>query len=620
MNTTGALLPGTTLQNGKYTIKRVLGQGATGITYLATTEQQLSGNLSGFSEKVQVAIKEFYFKEECQRDAGTQSISIANTNNDAKVEQFKKSFVKEARRIAGLSHPNIVHVLGIFEENNTVYYVMQYIRGGSIKNYIDEHGPVPEKEAVKYALQVSSALQYMHEKKMCHYDLKPGNIMLSEDEDAMLIDFGISKNYDDNGQETSTTPPGLTKGFAPLEQYTSVSEFSPLIDVYSLGATLYAMLTATTPPEPMKWVDGHFTEKPENVSADLWNIVRKAMSLAGRDRPTMAEFHTLLTVYSKSGPARLNGDETIYDGTCPTGGITDAYFEVNNVQCCSAPRCKRDASITPSQKREKTILHIPEKKGLIKRVRSLFGRNGDMVNSAIFAPAMISKGDDMMVQVFIYKDEETDRIVLEAISSDKKATKRKYAPLNFIIKKGDKVSIRLDIKNLSLSDNFKELIWQGKYTSSAFYVSLPENFNRNILFGEITLAVNGLLLGQLQFETGIENNVSEQGSAEIVSKSYKKVFISYSHKDAEIANVIAESYKAMETVDYFYDRHSLSPGEIYERKIFDYIDSCDLFILCWSKNAEKSEWVKKERNRAFYAALDVPPRLRLYPSIHPKQL
>ena len=317
MNTTGALLPGTTLQNGKYTIKRVLGQGATGITYLATTEQQLSGNLSGFSEKVQVAIKEFYFKEECQRDAGTQSISIANTNNDAKVEQFTKSFVKEARRIAGLSHPNIVHVLGIFEENNTVYYVMQYIRGGSIKNYIDEHGPVPEKEAVKYALQVSSALQYMHEKKMCHYDLKPGNIMLSEDEDAMLIDFGISKNYDDNGQETSTTPPGLTKGFAPLEQYTSVSEFSPLIDVYSLGATLYAMLTATTPPEPMKWVDGHFTEKPENVSADLWNIVRKAMSLAGRDRPTMAEFHTLLTVYSKSGPARLNGDDTYYE-TDPT--------------------------------------------------------------------------------------------------------------------------------------------------------------------------------------------------------------------------------------------------------------------------------------------------------------
>lgn len=317
----GALQPGTTLQEGRYTIKKVLGQGATGITYLATTEQKLSGNLSGFSEKVQVAIKEFYFKEECQRNSVTQNVVIANTNYDAKVEQFKKSFVKEAKRIAGLSHPNIVHVLSIFEENGTVYYVMQYIRGGSIKNLIDEQGPIPEDRAVKWAIEVASALNYMHEKKMCHYDLKPGNIMLSEDDDAMLIDFGISKNYDDNGQETSTTPPGLTKGFAPLEQYTSVSEFSPLIDVYSLGATLYAMLTGTTPPEPMKWVDGHFTEKPQNVSDDLWNVVRKAMSLAGRDRPTMSELHTLLSICRGGGSGSAGGDETFYEnGSGGSGG------------------------------------------------------------------------------------------------------------------------------------------------------------------------------------------------------------------------------------------------------------------------------------------------------------
>lgn len=316
----GALQPGTTLQGGRYTIKRALGQGATGITYLATTEQKLSGNLSGFSEKVQVAIKEFYFKEECQRNAVTQNVVIANTNYDAKVEQFKKSFVKEAKRIAGLSHPNIVHVLSIFEENGTVYYVMQYIRGGAIKDQIDLHGPIPEDKAVKWAIEVASALNYMHEKKMCHYDLKPGNIMLSEDDEAMLIDFGISKNYDDNGQETSTTPPGLTKGFAPLEQYTSVSEFSPQIDVYSLGATLYAMLTGSTPPEPMKWVDGHFTEKPQNVSQDLWNVVRKAMSLAGRDRPTMSELQTLLSLCRGGGGGSVGSDETFYENGSGSSG------------------------------------------------------------------------------------------------------------------------------------------------------------------------------------------------------------------------------------------------------------------------------------------------------------
>jgi len=317
----GALPIGATLQDGTYTIDSVLGQGATGITYLASMQQRLTGNLSEFSEKVQVAIKEFYFKEECRREGTTQNVVIANTNYDAKVAQFKKSFIKEAKRIAGLSHPNIVHVLGIFEENNTVYYVMQYIRGGSLKDYIDAHGAVPSYKAVKYALQVASALDYMHKKNMCHYDLKPGNIMLSSDDNAMLIDFGIAKNYDNSGQETSTTPPGLTKGYAPLEQYTSVTEFSPLIDVYSLGATLYAMLTGHTPPEPMKWVGGNFTECPSGISESLWTIVKKAMAVASKDRPTMEQLHQMLEAPEE--PVDLeDGDETVYGD--------DIKIDINN--------------------------------------------------------------------------------------------------------------------------------------------------------------------------------------------------------------------------------------------------------------------------------------------------
>lgn len=306
----GALPRGTTLQNGTYTIERALGQGATGITYLANMKQRLSGNLSEFSENVQVAIKEFYFKDECNRESTTQNVVIANTNYDAKVSQFKKSFIKEARRIAGLSHPNIVHVLGIFEENNTVYYVMQYIRGGSIKDLIENNGAMPAEKVLKYASQVASALEYMHGKNMCHYDLKPGNIMLSSDDNAMLIDFGIAKNYDNNGQETSTTPPGLTKGYAPMEQYSSVTEFSPKIDVYSLGATMYAMLLGTTPPEPVKWFQNGFTEKPDNIPNNIWSIVKKAMSMTAKERPTMRELQEMLQ--NPEAEDSQEQDSTIY--------------------------------------------------------------------------------------------------------------------------------------------------------------------------------------------------------------------------------------------------------------------------------------------------------------------
>lgn len=313
----GALPIGTTLQNGTYIIERALGQGATGITYLASMSTQLAGNLSEFSQKVPVAIKEFYFKDECSRESTTQNVVIANTNYDAKVAQFKKSFVKEARRIAKLSHQNIVHVLSIFDENGTVYYVMQYFNGGSIKDLIDEKGALPVDKAVKYATQAASALNYMHDKNMCHYDMKPGNIMLSDDDNARLIDFGIAKNYDNNGQETSTTPPGLTKGFAPIEQYTSVTEFSPKIDVYSLGATLFAMLTGQTPLEPMNWYAKGFPAKPENVPEKLWNIVKCAMSFGSKERPSMEELKIMLEDFTRNPVEVITSpslfEETVYE-------------------------------------------------------------------------------------------------------------------------------------------------------------------------------------------------------------------------------------------------------------------------------------------------------------------
>lgn len=282
---------GTRLQNGKYVLQKVLGQGATGITYLASMRQTLEGNLATFEEFVDVAIKEFYLKNECARGETTSNVVIPNTKNNLQVDQFKKSFVKEARRIAGLSHPNIVHVLGVFNENDTVYYVMQYIKGGSLKQLIERKGKLSEDEALGYILEIASALEYMHERKnMCHYDLKPGNIMLNSRGHAMLIDFGIAKNYDADGHETSTTPPGLTKGYAPIEQYSSIEGFSPKSDVYSLGATLYHMLLGKVPPEPFAWLGNKkFPECPVGISEEAWNLVRKMMSFTQEERPTMRE-------------------------------------------------------------------------------------------------------------------------------------------------------------------------------------------------------------------------------------------------------------------------------------------------------------------------------------------
>lgn len=291
----GALLPGTTLDHGRYIITRTLGQGATAITYLATTQQTVQGNLGTAMASVQVAIKEFFLKDECQRVGDTSSVGIINTNNAQKIHKFREAFANEARKLAKLSHPNIVNVTSLFEDKGTFYYVMDYLPGGSLRDIV-ARGPLPEALALSYVTDVAAALLYMHNQSMCHYDVKPANIMLAANGTngtmACLLDFGIAKNYDSQGQGTTTTPVGLTKGFAPIEQYRGVTTFSPAIDTYSLGATLCNLLTGEMPPDPTE--DMKLPPKPANVSERTWQIVRRAMAYLSYQRPTMAQMLQML--------------------------------------------------------------------------------------------------------------------------------------------------------------------------------------------------------------------------------------------------------------------------------------------------------------------------------------
>ena len=284
------LKAGAVLQQGKYRILSVLGQGGFGITYLA--EQSLLGR--------KVAIKEFYMKELCNRDEDTSQVTVGSVGSRELVERFRQKFFKEACNIASLEHKHIVPIIDIFEENGTVYYVMKYFSGGSLSF----NSAIPEDVALRYAKQLASALRFIHQKRMMHLDIKPSNILLDDEGNVVLIDFGLAKQYDNAGQQTSTTPVGISHGYAPIEQYRSggVSAFSPATDIYSLGATLYKLLTGTTPPEAMDIVATGVPACPANVSAETWNAVKSAMQPAASSRPqSVDEFLSLLSENGTEG-------------------------------------------------------------------------------------------------------------------------------------------------------------------------------------------------------------------------------------------------------------------------------------------------------------------------------
>ena len=201
------LSPGAMLQGGKYRIESILGQGGFGITYLAT--QVSLGR--------KVAIKEFFMKEHCNRDTTSSFVSVGSQGSEDIVRRFREKFMKEALLIAGVEHKHIVRIIDTFEENGTAYYVMKHIAGGSLSSLVKKGKAMPVDIALKYVRQVAEALAYCHERNIAHLDVKPGNILI-QDGVAVLIDFGISKHYNEDGDQTSSTPIGISKGYAPLEK------------------------------------------------------------------------------------------------------------------------------------------------------------------------------------------------------------------------------------------------------------------------------------------------------------------------------------------------------------------------------------------------------------------
>ena len=267
-----------TLQDGNYRILKVLGQGGFGITYLAIQVR--------LDRKV--AIKEFFMKDFCERNETTRQVTLGTAGSRETVNSCRKKFLKEAKHIAKLDHPNIIRIIDVFDENSTSYYVMEYIEGGSLSNKLGTTG-LSMSEATRYILQVAEALKYIHKKNIAHLDIKPSNIMLNGNDEIVLIDFGVSKQYDfSTGGQTSVSPVGCSSGYAPLEQYdpNGVKDFSPQTDIYSLGATYFKLLTGITPLNAFGITKGFLQEnlKAKGVPTAVISIICKSMEKSKENR------------------------------------------------------------------------------------------------------------------------------------------------------------------------------------------------------------------------------------------------------------------------------------------------------------------------------------------------
>lgn len=299
MSHKNVLAPGTKVEGTcyTYTIERMLGKGAYGITYLTSTVVPVNGEYGVIDMNVFVTLKEFFMDGRMTRNGD----AVERNTNDTELDTFARCFFLEADKLSSLSHPNIVKVLEVFTANNTCYYSMEYISGGSLHDYIQKKNGLPEHEALKYIRQLGSALHYMHEHMMLHLDVKPSNIMLASDGKLTLIDYGLSVQFETDGKPESGDGMGCgTPGYAPLEQSDTdeQSTFDPRLDVYALGATYYKMLTGYKPRPAVEILQNGINTVPlvsKNVSQQSIDAIKAAMQPAAADRlNTVDEFLTML--------------------------------------------------------------------------------------------------------------------------------------------------------------------------------------------------------------------------------------------------------------------------------------------------------------------------------------
>ena len=299
------MLPvGRTLQMGKYVVEKHLSSGGFGNTYIVVNTQ--------FEERR--ALKEFFIKGINERDGNNTTVSVSNATNRPQFEAQREKFKKEARRLRRLSHPNIVHVDDLFDENGTTYYVMDYIEGGSLAERVKHHGSFSEKQVMQMLPSLLDALEYVHNQQMWHLDLKPGNILLNPQGQPVLIDFGASKQLGLSGGHSTSTGMTYTPGYAPSEQVDQNFErIGPWTDLYALGGTLYNLVSTQTPPSvsEIQENEAEAFQFPKSVSARMRQLVVWMMKPNRRLRPqSVADVREFL-LKSDAELSKPNSDETI---------------------------------------------------------------------------------------------------------------------------------------------------------------------------------------------------------------------------------------------------------------------------------------------------------------------
>ena len=304
------LLPEGTVLHGRYTISKYLDQGGFGITY--------RGHDSVLD--IDVAIKEYYPSGIVGRYV-TDSTNVFTIGEETKseFEDGKSQFIREARTLAKFDgDPAVVGVKDCFEENNTVYIIMEYLKGHNLKDHLDQNGPMSMSQAFALLRPVMVSLERVHSAGLIHRDISPSNLFLTDNGSVKLIDFGTARQYSLDSDKSFSIY--LKPSYSPEEQYFRHSAQGPWTDVYALSASIYKLITGKTPENSLNRLSQDMLPAPSRLGADISPeqeaVLLKGMAVRRENRyqsmkELRAAFDQTSSPVSKYSSSQDDDDRTI---------------------------------------------------------------------------------------------------------------------------------------------------------------------------------------------------------------------------------------------------------------------------------------------------------------------
>ena len=519
---------------------------------------------------------------------------------------------------------------------------------------------------------------------IAHQEIAPGSILVNDDGHYTITDYDISSMSDIATDIHSRLHPNINIAYKAPECFTSQYRPILASDIWSLGAVMFHLMTGNLPFGQYGALQIEGAKVPEidgDYSDKLKQLVYKCLERQPWERPKARD----IIITSQYGHCPMCGYPTYTTTCPACGFNADSLEPPTmsscleppqampphqttrptccgpllRGECCSEPpmmpsppkpsirpttQCiplnsTRDPSESSSALRTvgkvlaapfeliaagvsataKGIGKLAQKKEISYQPAKMKGK-GDYVFSSVFAPAEVKRRNRLLIQVYLHLSNETKIVATLAQESQKDAKRRDYIPLQCKLKKEDKVDVLLNIygETLLMSDS-KSVIWHGSFTKCSFEYFIPADIDVEELSCVAILSVNGAQVGEMRFITKIVEQPRDL-NPKVSAHQYKKIFISYAHQDEKKVKYLAEAYKA-QGANYFFDRHYLKGGDVFPQVIQDYINSADLFILCWSENASKSEYVEKERTQALELAFPkVKPMEKATLSIYPMSI